>query len=82
MFNKIEEIRTSLAKFLAKIITLKKGNFFILYTKTYVVSNEHNYLTERQFQEKIVEGLKDFFENPNSEYFEILTFIKNYNFKR
>lgn len=65
-----------------KSYNIKEGNYFVLFTKNYVSSNEHNYLTEKQFQEKILESLEDFFENINSEYFEILSFIKNFNFKK
>lgn len=59
----------------------KNGAYRIFYTKTLASNTKKDgYITEKQFQEKIVEELKEFFENETSDYFKIIDFIKKYNF--
>lgn len=59
----------------------RNGSYRTIYSTT-IVSNtkQDGYITEAQFQEKITKGLKNFFEDKNSEYFKIVDFIKHYQF--
>lgn len=59
----------------------KGGDYEHLLTETLVVSNKTSgYLTEEEIQEKIKEELVKFFTDPNSKYFQILDFVRNYKF--
>lgn len=59
----------------------KNSNYAILSTETVVLSNKNSgYLTEQEFQDEIKEKLNKYFTDPNSSYFKILDFVKNYKF--
>lgn len=59
----------------------KNSTYSVLLTQTLVVSNNNSgYLTEEQFQNKIKEELSNYFSNPDSTYFKIIDFVKNYKF--
>lgn len=59
----------------------KNSTYSVLLTQTLVVSNNNSgYLTEEQFQGKIREELSNYFSNPDSTYFKIINFVKNYKF--
>lgn len=69
--------------FKLKLTTEGNGDFVHFYTKTLLTLKNMgtDYKTEKEFQEGMITVIKDYFENENSEYFKIIDFIKNYNFK-
>lgn len=68
--------------FKLKVTPQKNGSFVHVYTKTLLSLKDADgaYKTEKEFQDGITIVLNDYFQNPDSEYFEMLSYIQNYNF--
>lgn len=76
-------VRDFKVAFNLKLNNEKNGDYVYFYSKTLLSLKNKNdsYKTELEFQELSKIVIKDYFEDKDSEYFKIVDFIKNYNFK-